>query len=478
MDQRQTPLFNRLIEHVDTNPVSFHVPGHKNGRVFPSQKTNPFQEMMPFDLTELSGLDDLHQPEGVIQEAEELSADYVQVERTFFLVNGTTSGNLAMILAACSPGDEILVQRNSHKSIMHALELAGARPIFVSPDDDEQVSRVSVISRETIREAINRFPSIKAVVLTYPDYFGSTYDLERIVELCHEKNLPVLVDEAHGAHFRLGLPFPKSAIDCGADVVVHSAHKTLPALTMGSYLHVCSSKRISPKRIAYYLQMVQTSSPSYAVMASLDLARSFLATRTEKDLKETFSQIRAIREELSSLQNVSIQPIRPGIDDPLKTTLYSNDFDMRDLDGQLQAKGIYAEMVQNNQLLLIHGFYDEQFDYSRLKQAVKSVNTLELNNFHGKIKSRHVKKEIQRLELSYQELHHLDAEWVPWSKAVGRLAAETITPYPPGIPLILQGERIHDKELEVLHSKEKLFQSIQYDGHDLKRGMTVYREQQ
>lgn len=202
-----------------------------------------------------------------------------------------------------------------------------------------------------------------------------------------------------------------------------------------------------------------------------------MATRTEKDLK-TFSQIRAIREELSSLQNVSIQPIRPGIDDPLKTTLYSNDFDMRDLDGQLQAKGIYAEMVQNNQLLLIHGFYDEQFDYSRLKQAVKSVNTLELNNFHGKIKSRHVKKEIQRLELSYQELHHLDAEWVPWSKAVGRLAAETITPYPPGIPLILQGERIHDKELEVLHSKEKLFQSIQYDGHDLKRGMTVYREQQ
>lgn len=121
MDQRQTPLFNRLIEHVDTNPVSFHVPGHKNGRVFPSQKTNPFQEMMPFDLTELSGLDDLHQPEGVIQEAEELAADYFQVERTFFLVNGTTSGNLAMILAACSPGDEILVQRNSHKSIMHAL---------------------------------------------------------------------------------------------------------------------------------------------------------------------------------------------------------------------------------------------------------------------------------------------------------------------------------------------------------------------
>ncbi|MBR7554276.1 aminotransferase class I/II-fold pyridoxal phosphate-dependent enzyme [Allobacillus sp. GCM10007491] len=477
MNQYQTPLFDKLIEHTNENPVSFHVPGHKNGRVFPSQKINPFQEMMTFDLTELSNLDDLHQPEGVIQEAEELAAEYFQVERTFFLVNGTTSGNLAMILATCSPGDEILVQRNSHKSIMHALELAGAQPIFVSPDYDEQVDRVSIISRETIREAINRYPSIKAVVLTYPDYFGSTYDLEKIIELCHENNLPVMVDEAHGAHLRLGTPFPKSAIDCGADVVVHSAHKTLPALTMGSYLHVCSSKRISTKRIAHYLQMVQTSSPSYVVMASLDLARYFLATCTKKDLEATFTQIQKIRELLSSLQNVSMQPIRPGIDDPLKTTLHSNDIDMREIDAQLQANGIYAEMVQNNQLLLIHGFYDEQFDFSRLQQAIKSVNTLKLNDFHGKITSRHAEKDIQRLELSYQELHHLETEWVPWSKAVERLAAETITPYPPGIPLILRGERIREKDLEVLHSKEQLFQSIQYDGYDLTRGMTVYREQ-
>ena len=475
MDQNKTPLFDRIKEHAQKNSYSFHVPGHKSGQVFPDLHQNPFQEILPFDLTELSGLDDLHQPVGAIREAEALAADLYGVKRTFFLVNGTTSGNLAMILSVCAPGDEVIVQRNSHKSVMNALELAGARPIFITPEYDKEVDRVSVISPQTIQQAIEQHPSAKAVVLTYPDYFGSTYPLEKITAICHEKNIPVLVDEAHGAHFKLGAPFPKSAIDCGADIVVQSAHKTLPALTMGSYLHICSD-RVSEKKVARFLQMVQTSSPSYLVMASLDLARYFMATRTREHLEKSFDQIRHIRQRLSRLENVSVQPIREGLDDPFKITLVSDSIDLHDLSSQFESHGIFPEMVQNNQLLLIHGFHQDRYDYTRLERAIKSINTLKKRPFHGKIKRLPIGQAIQRLEISYEELHHLDTVWVEWSQAIGQLSAETVIPYPPGIPLIVKGERIREEDVRLLTSKEQHFQSIQYDGQNLQQGILIIVE--
>ena len=162
-------------------------------------------------------------------------------DRSFFLVNGSTVGNLAMVYATCRAGDTIIVQRNAHKSVFHAIELTGAKPVYVSPDWDHVTKAAGVLTVEKMSKALKAYPDAKAVILTYPTYYGTTgTELEEIIELCHSYGIPVLVDEAHGAHFVVGDPFPNSALELGADVVVHSAHKTLPAMTMASFLHVRS----------------------------------------------------------------------------------------------------------------------------------------------------------------------------------------------------------------------------------------------
>src|SRR5690625_2815503 len=297
MNQSSAPLYEALVKHVKQNPLSFHVPGHKNGKLFLQQGFEVFSNLLKYDQTELRRLDDLHQPEGAIKEAERLAAEFYKVKRTFFLVNGSTAGNLAMILSACKPEDSILVQRNSHKSIMNGLQLAGAKPIFFSPEFDKETGRYSIVTVDRIKQAVEKYPNIKAIVLTYPDYFGTTYNLKPIVQFAHDKKIPVLVDEAHGAHFVLGDPFPKSAIEYGADIVVHSAHKTLPVMTMGSYLHF-QSDLIDEKTVQHYLQIVQSSSPSYPIMASLDLARKYIAQYSEKQKESLLKRMKELRERL------------------------------------------------------------------------------------------------------------------------------------------------------------------------------------
>ncbi|WP_188207386.1 aminotransferase class I/II-fold pyridoxal phosphate-dependent enzyme [Alkalibacillus aidingensis] len=479
MNQYQTPLFDRLESHVRKKPISFHVPGHKSGKVFPEGYNEPFKELLAYDLTELPYLDDLHQPEDAIFKAEQLAAHYYGVDRTFFLVNGSTSGNLAMVLSVCKQGEKVLVQRNSHKSIMHALELSGAKPVFITPEYDSEVSRYSYLNVQTVKQAIKQHPDVQAVILTYPDYYGTTYDLMSVIEEVHTYDLPVLVDEAHGAHFALGSPFPQSAIDCGADIVVHSAHKTLPAMTMGSYLHVQSS-RVSLTQIKYYLQMVQSSSPSYPIMASLDLARNYIATFTEEQKTRTLKQVEEVRSFFEQLESLKVLPIRYGVDDPLKITITSNTKDMGAWYHHLYHIGIHAEMVDNNQLLLIHGLGDNQDLILHLKQLIQEESSIPFLKKDDKIdKSKWENSSIQGLPYSYQGLSQLETEWVNWEQAIERVAAETITPYPPGIPVLLKGERISEQVITLIKDSLHKDHYVQYSGmlERLKQGMVVYKEE-
>ncbi len=257
------------------------MPGHKNGAL--SGLPAELRTALTYDLTELDGLDDLYQPEGVIKEAEQKLTDFYRSDKSFFLINGSTVGNLAMVYATCTVGETVIVQRNAHKSIFNAIELTGARPVFISPEWDSVTKTAGTVTAKQVEKALTSFPEAKAVILTYPTYYGTTGDeLEESVRLCHEREIPVLVDEAHGAHFVIGEPFPTSALELGADVVVHSAHKTLPAMTMASFLHV-RSNLIVPEKVAHYLQMLQSSSPSYLLMASLDDARAYVESYSEED---------------------------------------------------------------------------------------------------------------------------------------------------------------------------------------------------
>lgn len=447
MDQTNIPILQMLDEFQKNQPISFHVPGHKNGKILPKGAVPYFKDILKLDMTEISGLDDLHAPEAAIAEAEGLARDYFQSDHTFFLVGGSTVGNLAMILALCKQEDKVLVQRNSHKSIMNGLELAGASPIFLSPQYDVEVERYTSPTYHTLKEALKKHPDAKAVILTYPDYFGKTYEIEKMIELSHQYQIPVLVDEAHGVHFSLASPFPISALDLGADVVVHSAHKMAPAMTMASFLHVKSSN-IQKEKLAYYLQMLQSSSPSYPLMASLDITRAFLASQTNAmltDIVESARQVKTLFADSNDWEVILA-------DDPLKITIQAREGrSTKEIASLFEEMGIYPELVTDRQILFILGLcpYTE---WDPLKKVLKSVREkLKNRENHATIEAVNIfKKDIQELALSFREMQGLKQRLVPFEQSVGHIAAEAVIPYPPGIPFILKGEYITTHHIHAL----------------------------
>ncbi|WP_078543225.1 aminotransferase class I/II-fold pyridoxal phosphate-dependent enzyme [Litchfieldia alkalitelluris] len=468
MNQNQIPLYTGLIKHKENNPISFHVPGHKYGQLFPKEAKTTFENMLKIDVTELTGLDNLHHTEGIISEAEKLTADLYEVERSFFLVNGSTVGNLAMILAVCSENDVVLVQRNSHKSIINALQLVGVKPVFLAPEYDHQVKVASCLLLDTVKLALERFPNAKAVILTNPNYYGMSVDISEIVIEAHVKNIPVLVDEAHGAHFILE-DFPRSAVQANADVVVHSAHKTLPAMTMGSFLHV-NSKLVDVSRIAYYLQVLQSSSPSYPIMASLDVARFYLSKmKVQGGTKDILEGVQAFKEELSGISQINV--VESGVKqistDPLKVTIQSNtELNGFELQSLLEENGVFAEMADPHNVLLVLPLSSNIREMRRLGILIgtlfKTIPNIKSSSFTVLLED----EKISGLALSYQEIKRYNKKAVLFEAAIGEISAEMVIPYPPGIPLVMTGERITKRQVELL--KYYIQAGTRFQGHQFK----------
>jgi arginine/lysine/ornithine decarboxylase len=433
-----------------------HVPGHKYGQLLQGGKYSAFHELLKLDATELPGLDDLHSPEGAIREAATLLSEVYGSEQSYFLVNGSTVGNLAMILAVLQKDDIVLVQRNCHKSVLNGIELAQAKPVFLGPDYDEEWGVTGGVSQAITAKAIKRYPEAKALILTYPNYYGMVTELQEIIKHAHEVNIPVLVDEAHGAHFISGGPFPKSAVTLGADIVVQSAHKTLPAMTMGSYLHL-NSKRIAKDRLEHYLHILQSSSPSYPIMASLDIARSYIGTYAADDHTYLHEQLTRFAAKLSENNRIKVLPYGPQKGDPLKVTLQSqtelNGFEMQEA---FAREGIFAELADPYNVLLVLPLLKREMAYpfaeviTGINRALQSVkrkqNVIEKSDYLPL---------ISLLEVGREEAKNLTRRKVSLDEAEGEIAAERVTPYPPGIPLLFPGERITGHVMaQILHLTE------------------------
>jgi arginine/lysine/ornithine decarboxylase len=450
-NQNKIPLYNALLEHTKKGPLSFHVPGHKYGSVLKPEANDFFQQILQIDATELSGLDDLHSPEGVIKEAEDLLASLYKTNHSFFLVNGSTVGNLAMILATCAENDIVLVQRNCHKSVLNALKLAKASPIFIEPEYDRQWRVATGVSLDTVEEAISLYPQAKAIILTYPNYFGMVYDLKALINRAHLHNIPVLVDEAHGPHFIIGDPFPPSAIELGADIVVQSAHKTLPAMTMGSYLHI-NSERIAIEKVKDYLQMLQSSSPSYPIMASLDLARNYLAAYDQDDTRSLINEINRFKNGLAGLTTIEVLEYPESQGDLLKVTIQSKcELSGFELQKRLEGTGIYTELADPFNVLFIFPLLKENKSYPLDEVIVKikkALAGLPLQAAKEELKSSD--RKISELAIPYDKMARLEGKPVWITEAVGSVCAETIIPYPPGIPLLLMGELITEDRIQDL----------------------------
>jgi arginine/lysine/ornithine decarboxylase len=472
LDQSRIPLYSQLLLHKEKQSISLHVPGHKNGVFFPIETVASFSDVLKLDVTELSNLDDLHSPEGVILESELLLAGLYGVQKSFFLVNGSTVGNLAMILSVIAEDEQVLVQRNCHKSILNGLQLAKANPIFLSPEYDDDWQVAAGVSFEMVKVAIGLYPNIKAIILTYPNYYGMVYDLKKIIQLAHKHRIPVLVDEAHGAHFIAGNPFPDSAVTLGADVVVQSAHKTLPAMTMGSFLHI-NSELVSEIEIKKNLQMLQSSSPSYPIMASLDIARSYLGTFSKSDKQILYEKVQNFRQSLAELTGIRVLPYMNDQGDLLKLTIQSTSLlSGFELQKRLEQVGIYSEMADAVNVLLVLPLLKKEHSYSffeitsRIKSALVGVDSCV-----NRSKTVHYQKnKLTKLELSFIEIQKRSTKKVELKEAIGKIAGEMITPYPPGIPLLFPGEIISREDIkqinELIHNGAK-FQG----GEALKEGM-------
>ncbi|HDR7795041.1 TPA: aminotransferase class I/II-fold pyridoxal phosphate-dependent enzyme [Bacillus luti] len=453
MNQNRMPLYEALIEFKERGPLSFHVPGHKNGLNFPQEANGGFKGILSIDVTELTGLDDLHSPFECIDEAQQLLTDVYGAQKSYFLINGSTVGNLAMILSCCGEHDIVLVQRNCHKSIINGIKLAGANPVFLDPWIDEAYNVPVGIHNEVIKEAIERYPNAKALILTHPNYYGMGMDLEASIAYAHVHKIPVLVDEAHGAHFCLGDPFPKSALAYGADIVVHSAHKTLPAMTMGSYLHI-NSGLVNEERVSTYLSMLQSSSPSYPIMASLDIARFTIAGIKEKGHDEIVQFLRRFKEELHSIPQIAV--LQYPLLDELKVTVQTRcQLSGYELQAVFEKVGIYTEMADPYNVLFILPLQVNEEYMEAIEMIRVALQHYEVKDKRDSIRYTY-KEGISPLPYTYKQLEEYEMKEVSIEEATGMIAAEMVIPYPPGIPLIMYGERITSEHKEQIMYLEKV----------------------
>ncbi|MGM0951290.1 MAG: aminotransferase class I/II-fold pyridoxal phosphate-dependent enzyme [Bacillota bacterium] len=475
-----TPLYTALIQHARRNSHSFHVPGHHNGDVFFDDAKSIFNPLLTIDVTELTGLDDLHHPSGVIKEAQELVSQLYGSAESFFLVNGTTVGNLAMILSVCEPGDIILIQRNCHKSVFHAVDMAGAEPVYLAPDIDAAMHVPTHVPLNTIQEALAAYPDAKGLVLTNPTYYGHSADLTEVISEAHHYGIPVLVDEAHGAHFVLGEPFPPSALKMGADIVVQSAHKTLPAMTMGSYLHLNSS-RVDRNRVAEYLNRLQSSSPSYPIMASLDIARAYVQRMIEEHkLSDILQRIQSFKQTFDSLRNAeAVKPADPRtITDPLKLTIRSKrGHSGYTLQNILERANIFTELADENQVLLVLPLGGNR----RINAEIMKTIDAEVENTPPDQRFASAEWSLRPVTVfPYQKkvLQTFKKEYVDFNEAAGRLNAEDIIPYPPGIPMIMAGERITKESVQKLSRLISMKTHVQGNTKIKEKQLLVYIEEE
>lgn len=454
----RAPLFDRLAAHAQRDAVSLHVPGHKSRARAYLGAWEHYSRVLNIDLTEIPGLDDLHHPEEAIKEAQELAADCFGAEETLFLVGGSTAGNLAMIMSACRPGDLLLVQRDIHKSVIHGLTLAGARAVFITPQCEEHSGFTIGLRVQDVEKALKRFPEAKGLFVTNPSYYGVAADLSSLAQLLHDQGKLLLVDEAHGAHFGFHPALPSSALAADADAVVQSTHKMLTAMTMGAMLHV-QGERLNRRLLRKALAMLQSSSPSYPIMASLDVSRRLLAEQGTELMEQGLQTMNAIRKQLASQQRWKQWAMPESLlsgnsckQDPFKIVLSDakNRLSGYALKEQLELRGCYPELADPKHVLCVFSIASTLRDGERLAEALMDIDKAAgepplSESVYMKVKSEVFKGSISEpVAFGWAQAEHdsYEVDMLPVAECAGRRAAEMIVPYPPGIPVLYPGERI------------------------------------
>lgn len=459
--QFRTPLFDAMVSLAEAKKVSFHTPGHKSGKGI-STRFRKFvgSKIFTIDLTTLDEVDCLQKPVGVIKEAQELAAEAHGADRSFFLVNGTTVGNHAMILSAVRPGDEVLVARNAHKSILAGIILSGATPRFFLPRFDADLGIAVNVSADAARAAMRDHPRARAVTVTSPNYYGIAADIPAVAAAARQHDKVLLVDEAHGPHLHFHPALPPSAVDAGADLTVQSTHKIVGGMTQASMLHLTEG-RVDGARVAAVLQMLQSTSPSYILMASLDLARMQMATEGRKLLGkaiELAEEARTRINRIAGLRCLSADQVRSWGDFRLDVTKLTISVRGIGLTGYAASTalntefGIQVEMADLYNVLVIVSIGDRRDDLDRLVGGLEGLARRSPPPPGGRPADIPAVPPVQEATLacSPREAYFSPHTLVPLSQAARRVSADIITIYPPGIPILVPGEVVSQTAVEYL----------------------------
>lgn len=439
-------LYKKLEEYAKTDDYPFHMPGHKRNPLslagdFPVER----------DITEIYGFDNLHHPTGILKKAQEAAAELYGVKESFYSINGSTGSILAAVSASVKKGGHILIARNCHKAVYHAIYLRELKVSYIYPQEDSDLGINGGISAGNVERCLQENPDIEAVLITSPTYDGIVSDVKKIADITHGYGIPLIVDEAHGAHFHFSDYFPASAADLGADLVIHSVHKTLPSMTQTSLLHRCSDM-VDRNLLVRFMGIYQSSSPSYILMAGIDACMDQLKNKGHEMFYEYTRNLEKARRRLSACSHIRLVTPAPGEDTQiydfdrskiLLSTVHSSFNGKRLYDILREEFHLEMEMEAEKYVLALTSAGDTEEGFERLCSAVEEIDRRE-----SFLYSEGPKQEIKYRNAEMKQLMRISqamdapCEECILEESIGRISVEFAYLYPPGIPIIVPGEQI------------------------------------
>ncbi|MCU0482429.1 MAG: aminotransferase class I/II-fold pyridoxal phosphate-dependent enzyme [Anaerolineae bacterium] len=458
-DQTQMPYLESLLAEKEAYHTSFHMPGHKmNMKPHPMLEQYWGGNLHPADVVEINGIIDyLHSPKGALLEAQKLAAKAYGADHTFFLINGSTVGNMGAIMSASGAGQKVIMPRACHRSVYGGLVLSGAMPVYVKPDYHPQVGSSLAVSADVVRQLFAENNNIAAIHITSPNYYGILSDTATIAQIAHEHGALLLVDEAHGSHLAFHEGLPQSATRLGADMVIQSTHKTQGALTQASMLHV-NNGRANLADVAQVMGLLQSSSPNSLLLASLDAARMQMATEGHQLLSRVLELSYFARENINAIDGLWCY----GDDligshgifayDPTKLVIRVRDIGQTGFavaETLRKTYGIDVEFADLRQIICSITIGDDDRTVGKLISALREIAKIK-----GTIAQSEPEvpppAELPHIAISPREAYFANSRPVPLAQSVGEICAENIIPYPPGIPLVVPGEVITQEILDYL----------------------------
>ncbi|MCQ2077690.1 MAG: aminotransferase class I/II-fold pyridoxal phosphate-dependent enzyme [Bacteroidaceae bacterium] len=461
VDQSYAPIYEALEEFRRNHVVPFDVPGHKHGRGNPELVKLLGRQCVELDVNSMKPLDNLCHPISVIKEAEELAADAFGAAHAFLMVGGTTSAVQTMVITASKKGEKIILPRNVHRSVINALVINGAIPIYVNPDVDKRLGIALGMKISQVQKAIEDNPDAVAIIVNNPTYYGVCSNLKKIVELAHAHGMMVLVDEAHGTHFYFGEDMPISAMAAGADMACVSMHKSGGSLTQSSIL--LTSSTVGPGYVRQVINLTQTTSASYLLLASLDISRRNLALRGREAFKDVVSMAEYARTEINKIGDFyaygselingdSIYDF-----DKTKLSVFTLDIGLAGIevyDLLRDEYDIQLELGDISNTLAYISIGDRMRDIERLVSALYDIRRRYKRDRSGMFDHEYINPSV--IMTPQEAFYAPKEEMIPIRETEGRICTEFVMSYPPGIPILAPGERITQEIIEyIIYAKEK-----------------------